>query len=374
MARPQVTCNADQVVAYDASARLIQLGATATGSPTSYRWTILSAPPGSTVGAGTKGDFVNGVAVVQNPQLLIDGAVDGSYAIQCVATNADGESNPQRDKASGQQFIVVRTETSQLWLPPDYGYDWGEKYLNPTLRALEGAGGSGGPEPFWEWNKTDLTQFTLVDGRDVTSSSAAVYSSGARSILRIISSASVVSDLRATLLMANATPPSKNYVVVAEMGGLSADGKGIAGVRMAMDPGDWYSGVIAIADGPTGNMRAEVHTGLDEGAVVMAAEDSNITYDATDAIMHRVFIGSDGPPSMLSHWAWSPTPDTEGDLAVHFRLRSYGVYSCLTGVGYSYIDQIANPGKIAIGVTNGTAFFTGVRAYELPSDGSPLQL
>ena len=41
---PVVTCSADVVVVYDVSSRLIQLGATATNTPPSWRWDILSLP------------------------------------------------------------------------------------------------------------------------------------------------------------------------------------------------------------------------------------------------------------------------------------------------------------------------------------------
>ncbi|MCU0913029.1 MAG: hypothetical protein MUC88_00525 [Planctomycetes bacterium] len=137
MAKPVVTCGADQVLSYSASPRTVGLTATATGSPIYWRWDILSVPPGSTANVGTHGDFVDGVATVQNPDLEIDGAVDGAYCVQCRATNSEGESDPASDKAGGQQIVMVRTELGQVWLPPDYAFDWGERYLNPTLRALE---------------------------------------------------------------------------------------------------------------------------------------------------------------------------------------------------------------------------------------------
>lgn len=132
---PVVTCSADVVVSYAAGSRLISLGATATGSPTSWTWTILNIPAGSTADTGVKGDFTNGVATIQNPQLQIDGAIDGTYCIQAVATNGTGPSVP--DNVNAQQLIVVRTQNRQLYLPADYAYDWGLRYLDLTLRALE---------------------------------------------------------------------------------------------------------------------------------------------------------------------------------------------------------------------------------------------
>jgi hypothetical protein len=102
--------------------------------------------------------------------MIADAAIDGGYTVQCVATNGDGDSNPLVDRCSGQQAVIVRTEGQKLWLPGDYLYDWGEKYLNPTLRLLEGAlenlskgGGCSGPEGagklLWRWNEADLSEF-----------------------------------------------------------------------------------------------------------------------------------------------------------------------------------------------------------------------
>jgi len=134
---PQVTCSADVILSYSASPQLVQLNAVATESPTAWAWTILSVPAGSTAASGVKGDFNNGVAAVQNPQLLIDGAIDGGYTVQCVATNGSGPSDPTIDRYNGQQLIIMRTQKAALWLLGDWAYDWGQKYLDKTLRLLE---------------------------------------------------------------------------------------------------------------------------------------------------------------------------------------------------------------------------------------------
>jgi hypothetical protein len=143
MANPQVLCDADVVLAYDPLSRDTVLGADASPGPIiGWRWTILSVPPGSQAHVGVKGSFTDGVATVQNPTLVCDGGIDGGYTIQCVATNADGDSDPSVDRRDAQQAVIVRTNLQQLYLPGDYLYDWGEKYVNPTLRLLEAAGGS----------------------------------------------------------------------------------------------------------------------------------------------------------------------------------------------------------------------------------------
>jgi len=135
MAVPVVTCSADIVLSYDASGRTIQLNASATNSPTSWQWTILHVPPGSTANVGTKGDFVDGVSAEQNPQLEIDGGIDGGYCIQAMALNGDGSSSSLN--SGSQQLIIVKTQDGEYSLPPDYAYDWGERYLNETIRAIE---------------------------------------------------------------------------------------------------------------------------------------------------------------------------------------------------------------------------------------------
>ena len=215
MAIPVVTCDADVVLDYDASPRTQTLGATATGSPTSWRWDMLSVPPGSSANVGACGDFTDGIATIQNPSVVLTGAVDGGYCFQCRATNGDGQSDPAVDKRNGQQIVIVRTNVGQLWLPPDYGFDWGEKYINPTLRKLAAdvaaipgddhlvlatssdsypgylidklaagsgiqlndlgtsveivntGGGGGGETPVWQWNGVDLSQFNIVAGNEV---------------------------------------------------------------------------------------------------------------------------------------------------------------------------------------------------------------
>lgn len=136
MAVPSVTCNDDVHTRYDGSTQLISLGASATGTPTSWEWTILAVPEGSVADVGVKGDFTDGVASVQNPDLLIDAEVEGTYVIQCVAANVEGFSDPDADKASGQQLIFVKSEQHLLEVPNDYIWDWGKRILVPTLKSI----------------------------------------------------------------------------------------------------------------------------------------------------------------------------------------------------------------------------------------------
>jgi hypothetical protein len=138
MAIPQVICSADVVLDHSASAQAASLGAEASPGPiTAWRWTILAVPEGSTAHIGSKGSFTDGIATAQNPTLLCDAGIDGGYTVQCMATNADGDSDPMEDREEGQQLVIVRTEAAGLWLPGDYSYDWGRTYLDKTLRALE---------------------------------------------------------------------------------------------------------------------------------------------------------------------------------------------------------------------------------------------
>lgn len=151
MAVPVVSCSVDVVVEYDASPQTISLGATASNGPiTGWAWTILSVPEGSVADVGTKGDFVDGVSAIQNPDLEIDGEVDGTYVIQCVATNSEGDSVPSSDKVSGQQLIIVRTVNRRMTLPNDKAYNWGKRLLIPAIRQLSENIGGMGSFRFWE--------------------------------------------------------------------------------------------------------------------------------------------------------------------------------------------------------------------------------
>jgi len=137
MAIPAVTCGDDQFLEFSsAGTRNINLTATATNPTiTAWAWLLLAIPEGSVANVGVKGDFTDGVATIQNPTLQIDNAIDGTYVVQCIATNSEGPSNPATDKENGQQLIIVRTATARLELPNDYAYDWG-KILIPTLRKI----------------------------------------------------------------------------------------------------------------------------------------------------------------------------------------------------------------------------------------------
>jgi hypothetical protein len=135
---PVVTCSADIVLNYSASPQVVSLGATATNEPILlWEWVIRSVPVGSTANIGTNGDFVDGISVVQNPSVTITGSVDGGYCFECIARNAVGYSKPELDRELCQQLVIVRTLKYNLWLPGDYSQDWGQKYIDPTLRMLE---------------------------------------------------------------------------------------------------------------------------------------------------------------------------------------------------------------------------------------------
>lgn len=135
MPLPKVTCGPDIVLSYSTGAQTVSLSATATNSPTSFQWTILSVPPGSTALTETRGNFVNGVANVQNPTFETDGGISGTYVMQCVATNSEGSSVPAVDKENGQQPVIVKTE-KEITLPNDFQYDW-SAYNNNNFLILE---------------------------------------------------------------------------------------------------------------------------------------------------------------------------------------------------------------------------------------------
>lgn len=145
MAIPVVTCGADIVFSYSAGTQTANLTVSATGSPTSWYWVMLSVPDGSTANVGANGNFTDGVSTTQNPSFDTTGAVEGIYVLQCTATNAEGSSNPQTgaEKDAAQQQVVVKSQNLGLYYPGDWSYNWGKKYLVPTLKLLEAASGSG---------------------------------------------------------------------------------------------------------------------------------------------------------------------------------------------------------------------------------------
>ena len=144
MAIPVVTCGAKIVVAWGEGAGFYNayFSATATGSPTSWRWTILSVPAGlEALLSGSWGDFAGGVATMQGPALtgVPTTITGGTIVVQCVATNGDGPSDPTVDRAAGQQCLVIKTLTFDLPIPRDREYHWGQGQLHEVLTKLEAA-------------------------------------------------------------------------------------------------------------------------------------------------------------------------------------------------------------------------------------------
>ena len=169
MAIPTVVCSADIILDYGISPRTIQLEATATNGPIIlWRWNIKSVPTGSTANIGIKGDFTDGVATIQSPQIVIDGDIDGGYCFECIAKNIEGASNPKIDAESGQQLIIVRTSKFQLYLPSANSYNWGQTYLDPTLRSLEQmtvVTTEGHGVPKGKWGYAGIPQFTRLQDK-----------------------------------------------------------------------------------------------------------------------------------------------------------------------------------------------------------------
>ena len=382
MAVPVVTCDADKVEDYSASSRAIQLGATATESPTSWEWTILHVPPGSTANVGTKGNFTNGVASIQNPWLEIDGGVDGGYCIQAVATNGDGSSNPRI--SGSQQLIIVRTEKSGLWLAPDYAYDWGERYLNPTLRALEVGGG--GVTPFWEWNGTDLSQFDVFTGKNVSWYAAKVKQAGdglpliAVNSRNILGSQPIYDDL--ILFVPNdVVYPSQNYVVFADIGAVySRAAAMVLGVRVNvnMGPYNYHSqGFFEVYDPSFDRVRPYAITAYGGGNsdyLWDGWQDSEYSVFSnadgfSEHIMTRIGIGIEGPKSYFYGGSTGAR-----DLAIHRFIRGHQIFS---------LEEFSNPwhytsgGHIAFGGlagdnwNDGKMRFRNIRAYEIKAEGNP---
>jgi len=117
MAIPAVTCGADIEYTWASGAQTAALTAVATGSPTSWRWTILSVPVGlEALLVGVQGSFIDGVASVQNPSLpLPTNVAAGTIVLQCRATNGDGQSDPAVDRENGQQCVAVADANGRIF-------------------------------------------------------------------------------------------------------------------------------------------------------------------------------------------------------------------------------------------------------------------
>jgi len=371
MAIPQVVCSSDVVLDYDSSPRLVQLGATAALGPiTDWHWTILSVPPGSQAHVGAKGDFINGVAIVQNPQLEIDAGIDGGYTLQCVATNADGSSDPFADRREGQQAIIVRTQSRRLWLPGDYLYDWGERYVNPTLRLIEASLGAGGLLPFWTWGGS-LDEFTVVNGAAASNWSADVYNYADTTWLGVsLNGDNNGNDLRdwtVLFLATGANPPSANYFVVADILIPSMNGSfGCVGARCAM-PGSYPIGYLGL-----------LFSGYGEGdpAYFQAyhfSDGSYATVPYTSQEQGELTTNLYSVPRGARYMIGAKGEGIEGPfVAVHSRARTHVI-------DMSYFKEEifdANYPAVGVGLTSpaGSAqfFFSNIRAYAFPASGNSI--
>lgn len=377
---PVVTCDSDVVVSYDESSRTIQLNASATNSPTSWQWTILDVPEGSTANVGVKGDFVDGFAYIEDPEILIDAAVSGSYCFQAMAMNGDGSSDANNKES--QQLVVVRTANKELWIPPDYAYDWGQKYLNQTLRALDES--VGGAQPFWEWNGTDLSQFDVYTGPKVTWYSARVKQKGqGLPVISMNANYAIGNEQEKYVLLVpnDVVYPSANYIVMADVGSPYAYGQGLIGARVSVDVGpysNWMRGVFEMLD-TAGSL--DVHTAYsllyDSGADGpyyaeergLPNEDRYIDHDFSYYVYYRLGLGVEGPKAYC-RGKWY----NQLDLAIVRTFRSPHMFSPRETSNVWFQED--EPANIAFGLVanNGERVrFRNIRAYELKAsaEGNP---
>lgn len=138
---PSVTCNADVVDVEGSLPVTAVLGASATESPTQWRWSMISVPIGSSADSGANGDFTDGEAVIQAPEF--DADVRGSYVLQALALNVNGWSDPLVDREAGQQIVVIKSTALDLPIPGDRQYDWAT-YMDDVVRKLEVAAATAG--------------------------------------------------------------------------------------------------------------------------------------------------------------------------------------------------------------------------------------
>ena len=132
---PVAQSGADQTFAYSPTPVTVTLAGAATNTPiTSWKWTMLTVPAGSSADSGANQDFTDGVALVQNPQF--DADIPGCYVLQLEAENASGWSLPILDKASAQTLCFMVTEDFGWEIPGYQAYRY-DPYLINTLLSAE---------------------------------------------------------------------------------------------------------------------------------------------------------------------------------------------------------------------------------------------
>lgn len=141
MAVPTIQAGAEQAWLYTALPKTVTLSGDATNTPIlEWEWRMLYVPPGSTAAVGVNGNFLNGVAKIQNPSFVCD--IVGCYVLQLKARNVDGWSDPLVDQEDGQTPVYILTEKYSIRLPGAFLWRY-DGDLNRTLTDLEAAiGGS----------------------------------------------------------------------------------------------------------------------------------------------------------------------------------------------------------------------------------------
>jgi len=134
---PVAQAGSEQAWTYSSLPKLVVLSGHATNTPIlGWKWTMLYVPPGSGADVGVNGNFVNGVASIQNPSFVCD--VVGCYVLQLEARNAYGWNNILVDRNTCQTPVYILSEKLGVRFPGAFLWKY-DSALNATLIALETA-------------------------------------------------------------------------------------------------------------------------------------------------------------------------------------------------------------------------------------------
>lgn len=139
---PVAQAGAEQAWLFSSLPKTVTLSGNATPLPIlGWRWTMLYVPPGSIAATGVNGDFVNGVATIQNPSFVCD--VRGCYVLQLEVSNVDANGNrqwsiPSVDRELAQTPVYILTDKLSVRLPGAFLWRY-DADLNQTLLDMETA-------------------------------------------------------------------------------------------------------------------------------------------------------------------------------------------------------------------------------------------
>lgn len=275
-----------------------------------------------------------------------------------IANVSDGTSKmtirPASGTINGEDFI----EIEKAYFLREAGY-FGEDANGEDLwiltTVLDGATSSG-TTPFWSWNGTDLSQFGSLENGSANSQTASVVSAQGLNWIQIHGNCTGSADFATAscFLPVNVTPPSANYIVVADCVSVLANSIYIEGgvaVRQAAGSGTIGSGYFM-------GFLLNRGTGTGDTALVKVTSGASSTLHGfttsegfADGRGHRIVLAAEGSTHLSAF----------GANQINYKDSS----SPFTSAGRFGIWAGGNNA----GTNTYTTHFRNIKAYEWPNDG-----